>query len=124
MPILEAVITKAEAEEHAKMAQDMLIKGMKHEKLVEVLVVEVDMGKLGKLKKKSKYCDRTVHGRNPDEQTMRNLCKATGKTCYKCEGSGHMANVCTVKKEDSKSNAMTAVQGEDKSPELCSVLSR
>ena len=26
-----------------------------------------------------------------------------------------MANVCTAKKEDAKSNAMTAVQGEDKS---------
>ena len=25
-----------------------------------------------------------------------------------------MANVCTAKKEDAKSNAMTAIQGEDK----------
>ena len=31
-----------------------------------------------------------------------------------CEGSGHLANVCLVE-EDAKSNAMTAVQGEDKS---------
>ena len=115
LPILESVITKAKAEEQAKMAQDRLIKGMKQKELAEVSVVEVDMGKLGKLKKKSKYCDRTVHGRNPDEQTMKNLCKAYGKACYKCEGSGHLANVCTVNKEDSKSNARTAVQGEDKS---------
>ena len=43
------------------------------------------------------------------------MCKVYRKTCYKCKGSGHLVNVCTAKKEDAKSNAMTAVQGEDKS---------
>ena len=33
-----------------------------------------------------------------------------GKTCFKCEGTGHFANVCTVKKEDAKSNAVAAVE--------------
>lgn len=49
LPTLEAVITKVKAEEQAKMAQDRLIKGMKHKELAEVSVVEVDMGKLVKL---------------------------------------------------------------------------
>ena len=110
LPTLEAVITKAEAEEQAKMAQDKLTKGVKHEDLAKVLAVEVDKGKLGVPKKKCNYCNRTGHGRNPDEQTRKKLWKAYGKTCYKCEGSGHFANVCKVK-EDAKSNAMTAVQG-------------
>ena len=105
LPTLEAVITKAEAEEQAKMVQDKLIKGMKHEDLAEVSAVEVDKGRQGIPKKKYKYCDRVGHGRNPDEQTRKKLCKAYGKTCYKCEGSGHFANACKVK-EDAKSNAI------------------
>ena len=83
--------------------------------------VEVDKGKLGDPKKKCKYCGRTEHGRNPNEQTRKDSCKAFGKTCYKCEGSGHFANVCTGKKENAKSNAVARKR---KSPQPCSVLSR
>ena len=74
LPTLEAVITKAEAEEQAKMAQDKLTKGIKHEDLAKVLAVEVDKGKLGAPKKKCNCCNRTGHGRNPDEQTRKKLC--------------------------------------------------
>ena len=59
---MEAVITKAEAEEQAKMVQYKLVKGMKQEDRAEVLVMETDKAKLGKY-----YRDRTGHGRNPDE---------------------------------------------------------
>ena len=69
---------------------------MKQEAIVEVPVVEIDKAKLGNSKKKCTFCNRTGHGKNPDEQTRKKLCKAFGQTCYKCEGSGHFANVCTV----------------------------
>ena len=115
LPTLDAVITKAEAEEQAKLAQSKLIKGMKQEAIAEVSVVEIDKAKLGNSKKKCKFCNRTGHGKNPDEQTRKKLCKAFGQTCYKCEGSGHFANVCTVKKEEAKSNAMAAVEEKEES---------
>ena len=41
LPTLEAIITKAEAEEQAKMAQDKLIKGMKYEASAEVSAVKI-----------------------------------------------------------------------------------
>ena len=82
------------------MVQDKLINGMKHEDLAEVSAVEVYKGKLGNIKKKCKYCDRTGHGRNPDEQKKTTLCKAYPKT---------------IKKESAKSNAGAVVQEEDKS---------
>ena len=63
LPTLEAVIMKAEAEEQAKMPQD---KRIKNEDLAEVSVVEVNKGKLGWLKKKCKYCDRTGQGKRED----------------------------------------------------------
>ena len=115
LPTLEAVITKAEAEEQAKLAQSKLIKGMKQEAIAEVSVVEIDKAKMGNSMKKCKFCNRTGHGRIPDEQTRKKLCKAFGQTCYKCEGSGHFANVCTVKKEEAKSNAMAAVEEKNES---------
>ena len=43
---MDAVITKAEAEEQAKLAQSKLIKGMKQEAIAEVSVVEIDKAKL------------------------------------------------------------------------------
>ena len=49
--ITEAVITKAEAEEQAKMAQDKLTKGIKQEAIAEVSVVEIYKAKLGNPKK-------------------------------------------------------------------------
>ena len=122
LPTLEAVITKAEAEEQAKMAQDKLTKGIKHEDLADVSAVEVDKAKLGDPKKKCKYCGRTGQGRDPNEQTRKDLCKAYGKTCYKCEGSGHFANVCTGKKENAKSNAVAVVQEEEESTAVFSSL--
>ena len=45
---MEAVIMKTE--EEAKMVQDKLIKGLKHEDLAEVSAADVDSGKLGILK--------------------------------------------------------------------------
>ena len=78
--------------------------------MAEVSVVEIDKAKPGNSKKKCKFCNRIGHGKNPDEQTRKKLCKAFGQTCFKCEGSGHFANVCTVKKEEAKSNAMAAVE--------------
>ena len=47
LPTLDAVITKVEAEEQAKLAQSKLIKGMKQEAIVEVPVAEIDKAKLG-----------------------------------------------------------------------------
>ena len=82
------------------MVQDKLINGMKHEDLAEVSAVEVYKGKLGNIKKKCKYCDRTGHGRSSDEQKKTTLCKAYPKT---------------IKKESAKSNAGAVVQEEDKS---------
>ena len=48
------------------------------------------------------------------------MCKAYGKTCYKCEGSGHYAKVCKGKKEDAKSNAVAIVHEDDKSTAMFS----
>ena len=73
-------------------------------------VEEIDKAKPGYSQKKCKFCTSIGHGKNPDE-----LVKAFGQTCYKYEGSGHFANVCTVKKEDAKSNAMAAVEEKDES---------
>ena len=47
-PPLQAVITKADAEEQAKMAQDKLTKGMKYKASAEVSAVEFDKTKLQK----------------------------------------------------------------------------
>ena len=69
LPTLDAVITKAEAEEQAKLAQSKLIKGMKQEAIAEVPVVDIDKAKLGNSKKKCTFCNRTGHGKNPDDQT-------------------------------------------------------
>ena len=109
MPTLDEVITKAESEEQAKLAQSKLAKGMK-EAVAEVSVVEVDKAKPGISKQKCKFCNRIGHGKNPDEKTRKKLCKAFGKTCFKCEGTDNFANVCTVKKEDAKSNAVAVVE--------------
>ena len=46
LPTLNEVLTKAEAEEQAKLAQSKLAKGMK-EAVAEVSVVEVDKAKPG-----------------------------------------------------------------------------
>ena len=109
MPTLDEVLTKAEAEEQAKLAQSKLAKGMK-EAVAEVSVVEVDKAKPGESKQRCQYCNRVGHEKNPDEKTRKKLCKAFGLTCFKCKGSGHFATVCPVKKEDAKSNAVAAVE--------------
>ena len=70
LPTLDEVLTKAEAEEQAKLAQSKLAKGLK-EAMAEVPVVEVDKTKLGDSKQRCKYCDRVGHGNNPDEKTRK-----------------------------------------------------
>ena len=109
LPTLDEVLTKAEAEEQAKLAQSKLAKGMK-EAVAEVSVVEVDKAKPGESKQRCQYCNRIGHEKNPDEKTRKKLCKAFGLTCFKCKGSGHFSYVCPVKKEDAKSNAVAAVE--------------
>ena len=49
LPMLDEVLTKAEAEEQAKLAQNKLAKGMT-EAVAEVSVVDVDKAKLGRTK--------------------------------------------------------------------------
>ena len=84
LPTLEAVITKARAEEQDEMAQNKLVKGMKQEDRAEVSAVEIDKSKLGNPKRKCKYCGRTGHGRNPVEKTRKKLCKAYRKCEAAC----------------------------------------
>ena len=48
------------------------------------------------------------------------MCKAYGKICYKCEGSGHFAKVCKGRKEDVKSNAVAVVHEDDESTAMLS----
>ena len=93
LPTLEAVITKAETEGHTRRAQDKLSKGMKQDTMSWVSAVEIN-----KAKTKCKFCTRTGHERNPYEHTRKKFCKAYRQFFYKCEGSGHFANVCTGKK--------------------------
>ena len=69
----------------------------------------------GFLSQKCRFCNRIGHGKSPDEKTRKKLCKAFGQTCFKCEGTGHFANVCTVKKEDAKSIAVAAVEEKEES---------
>ena len=71
LPTLEAVITKAEAEEQAKLTQDKLSKGMKLETVAEVSKVDTEKGQQVNSSKKCKFCNKTGHGRNPDERTRR-----------------------------------------------------
>ena len=77
LPTLNEVITKAGAEEQAKLAQSKLAKGMK-KVAAEVSVVEIDKAKPGDSKQKCKFCNRIGHGKNPDEKTRKKLCKAFG----------------------------------------------
>ena len=96
------------------MAQSKLAKGVK-ESVAEVSGVEVDKDKPGGSKQKCKFCNKTGHGKNPEEKTRKKLCRAFGQTCFRCKGMDHFANVCTKMKEDAKSNAVAAVEEKEES---------
>ena len=93
LPTLDVVITKAEVEEQAKLAQSKLAKGVK-ESVAEVSGVEVDKDKPGGSKKKCKFCNKTGHGKNPEEKTRKKLCRAFGQTCFRCKGSWDHGSFC------------------------------
>ena len=107
LPALEAVMTKAEAEEQAKVAQSKLPKqGVKHEAWVKVSAAEDDK-KGGEKAKNCSFCGRQGHGTNPDTSTRKKACPAFEKTCYKYEESGLFVSCCKKKKKTKGPDADT-----------------
>ena len=61
-----------------------------------------DVGGTGKCS----YCGRQGHGKSPSLDVRKDKCRAWGKSCNKCSGETHFANVC----KQSKPAAANTVQ--------------
>ena len=86
LPTLDAVITKAEAEEQAKLAQSKLIKGMKQEAIVEVPVVEIDKAKLGIPRKSVNFATGQDTGRILMSKQEKSYARLSGRLATSVRG--------------------------------------
>ena len=109
---LAKVISKAEAEEQARLTQTKLTAKFKE---VEVSGVTTDYKALNDPNVKCRFCNQKGHGRSPEKEVRRKECPAWDKLCDKCKIKGHFKAVCRKKNDSNESTTTGAIDTKSKS---------
>ena len=103
---LGEVITKAEAEEQAKLTQAKIMSP--HQAGVSTRrATAYKAGVRGKQVDASlscNYCGVTGHGKRPSKDVRKEKCTAWGKTCEFCRKKGHVQSVCQQRDKENTSS--------------------
>ena len=106
---LSEVITKAEAEEQAKLTQAKIMSPHR----AGVSTRDATAYKAGVHDKQvdaslsCNYCGVTGQGKRPSKDVRKEKCTAWGKTCKFCRKKGHVQSVCQQRDKENTSHSIT-----------------